>query len=98
MNRFRSDDLEILLDVNKEPAMRGSLKLATSASDALVLQYYEEADPVKAGFGHKLSRKNWEQVSRIKDVYGDVLFTAPVVAVNVAHPLLKVMSDPSMIS
>ena len=93
MNRFRSDDLEILLDVNKEPAMRGSLKLATSASDALVLQYYEEADPVKAGFGHKLSRKNWEQVSRIKDVYGDVLFTAPVVAVNVAHPLLKVMSE-----
>jgi glucose-1-phosphatase len=93
MDRFHSDDLEILLDVNKEPAMRGSLKLATSASDALVLQYYEEADPVKAGFGHKLSRKNWEQVSRTKDFYGDVLFTAPVVAVNVAHPLLKVMSD-----
>lgn len=93
MDRFRSDDLEILLNVNKEPGLRGSLKLATSASDALVLQYYEEADPVKAGFGHKLSLKKWEQIARIKDVYGDVLFTAPVVAVNVAHPLLKVMSE-----
>jgi glucose-1-phosphatase len=93
MDRFRSDDLEILLNVNKEPNLRGSLKLATSASDALVLQYYEEADPVKAGFGHKLSLKKWEQIARIKDVYGDVLFTAPVVAVNVAHPLLKVMSE-----
>ena len=93
MNRFRSDDLKILLKVNKEPELRGSLKLASAASDALILQYYEEADPVKAGFGHKLSQKKWEQIARVKDVYVDVLFTAPVVAVNVARPLLKVMSD-----
>ena len=90
---FRADDLEILLNVNKEPAMKGSLKFANSASDALILQYYEEANPVKAAFGERLSTRQWEKIARVKDVYGDVLFSAPLVAVNVAHPLLKVMSE-----
>lgn len=93
VDKFRTDDLQISLDLNKEPAMRGSLKLATQASDAFVLQYYEEADPVKAAFNHKLTTAGWEQIGRVKDVYGDVLFTAPIVAVNVAHPLLQVMRD-----
>lgn len=92
-NHFRNDDLQILLEVNKEPAMKGSLKFANSASDALILQYYEENDPVKAGFGHKLTAKEWERIAKIKDVYGDVLFTAPSVAVNVAHPLLTLMNE-----
>ena len=91
-NKFRNDDLKILLEVNKEPAMKGSLKLANSASDAFILQYYEEADTTKAGFGHKLSQNEWEQIASVKDVYGDVLFTAPSVAVNVAHPLLTEMN------
>lgn len=90
-DHFRNDDLQIMLEVNKEPAMKGSLKLANSASDAFILQYYEESDKVKAGFGHKLSAQEWEQIAKVKDVYGDVLFTAPSVAVNVAHPLLAEM-------
>lgn len=93
VDKFQMNDLEIILEVNKEPAMRGSLKLANQASDAFILQYYEESDPVKAAFGNKLSKSQWEQIARVKDVYGDVLFTAPIVAVNVAHPLLQVMSD-----
>ncbi|MBQ7528583.1 glucose-1-phosphatase [bacterium] len=93
LKHFRSDDLEIILNLNKEPAMKGSLKFANSASDALILQYYEESNPVKAAFGEKLSARQWEKVARVKDVYGDVLFSAPLVAVNVAHPLLKVMSE-----
>ncbi|WP_295351360.1 histidine-type phosphatase [uncultured Succinivibrio sp.] len=93
LTKFRDDDLQIILEINKEPAMKGSLKLANSASDAFILQYYEEKDPVKAGFGHKLTQKEWELIASIKDIYGDVLFTAPSVAVNVAHPLLKVMSE-----
>ena len=91
LTQFRSDDLQIILEVDKEPAMKGSLKQANSASDAFILQYYEEPDTTKAGFGHKLSQKEWEEIASIKDVYGDVLFTAPSVAVNVAHPLLEEM-------
>ena len=71
--------------------MTGGLKLANSASDALVLQYYEEPDEIKAAFGHNLTREEWESIAEIKDWYGDVLFTAPSVAANVAHPLLETM-------
>ena len=84
-----TDDLELKLELNAEPGMSGSLKTACSVSDALVLQYYEESDSKKAAFGHNLKTEQWEQISEIKDVYGDVLFTAPLVAPNVAHPLLQ---------
>ena len=47
------------------------------ASDAFILQYYEEPDTLKAAFGHKLTRADWERLAHIKDVYQDALFTAP---------------------
>ena len=90
---FVDNDTRITLNLNQEPGMKGSLKNANSASDAFILQYYEEPDALKAAFGHKLSLEDWTKIARIKDVYGDVLFTAPVVAVNVAHPLLQYMYD-----
>ena len=83
------DDLSIVLSEYAEPGMTGSLKTACSISDALVLQYYEESDPEKAGFGHKLSNEQWTSISEIKDIYEDVLFSAPLIASNVAHPLLE---------
>ncbi len=84
-----TDDLTLKLELNAEPGMSGSLKTACSVSDALVLQYYEEADETRAAFGRTLSREDWRKISEIKDVYGDVLFTAPLIAPNVAHPLLQ---------
>lgn len=90
---FDDYDTQIILKKGEEPAMKGFLKLANSASDAFILQYYEEADAQKAAFGHDISISDWEKIARIKDVYGDVLFTAPVVAYNVAHPLLVYMND-----
>ena len=61
---FRTDDTGVLLEVNKEPAMTGSLKLANQAADALILQYYEESDPRRAAFGHKLKQRDWERFQR----------------------------------
>ena len=90
---FNDYNTQILLEVGEEPRMKGSLKLANSASDAFILQYYEEPDALKAAFGKKLTIKDWQNIAKVKDVYGDVLFTAPVVAVNVAHPLLVYMND-----
>lgn len=86
---FKVDDSEIILELNQEPGIKGSLKTGCSVSDALDLQYYEEADPVKAAFGHELTFEQWQEISAIKDLYGDVLFTAPLIAKNVAHPLLQ---------
>lgn len=56
-------------------------------SYALVLQYYE-ADAKTAAFGETLSTKQWEDIAEITDVYEEVLFEAPLLATNVAHPLL----------
>lgn len=86
---FRTDDTDLVLKADAEPGVTGSLKTACSASDALVLQYYEEPDLDKAAFGDDLSHEDWESISEIKDVYGDVLFTAPLVAPHVANPLLE---------
>lgn len=85
---FKTDDTELVFEMEKEPGMTGSLKTACSVSDALVLQYYEAPDETEAAFGHELTYDQWKQISEIKDVYGDVLFTAPLIAANVAHPLL----------
>ena len=84
---------QIILEKWQEPQMKGALKDANSASDAFILQYYEVPDTLEATFGHPISRAQMQQIAKIKDVYGDVLFTAPIVAVNVAHPLLQYMFD-----
>ena len=85
---FKTDDSEFILEEGKEPSMSGSLKTACSLSDALLLQYFE-ADAKQAAFGRELTNEQWETISKIKDVYGDVLFTAPLVAAHVANPLLR---------
>ena len=90
---FVTDDLEVILEEGKEPAMTGSLKRACQLSDALVLQYYENPDRAAASFGHDLSFEDWEAISEIKDTYVDLLVTSPLVAVNVAHPLLEELED-----
>ena len=90
---FRTDDTDLELELNKEPVMKGSLRTGCNVSDALVLQYYEEADPVKAAFGNELSAEQWLQISEIKDVCVDVMFAAPLIAVNAAHPLLEVIES-----
>lgn len=93
MKGFDNYQTLIFFEPYKEPYMKGSLKDANSASDAFILQYYEEPDTVAAGFGHTLTRDQWKQIARIKDVYGDVLFSAPTVARHVAHPLLVYIFD-----
>ena len=88
-------DTEFLWEVYQEPRLKSgsALKELNSASDALILQYYEQPDTLKAAFGHKLTRKDWEKIAHVKDTYQDVLFTAPIVAANVAHPLIQYMYD-----
>ena len=76
-------------EMGKEPMMNGGLKMACSASDALTLQYYEEPDAVKAGFGDHLSEKDWADISAVKDWYQELLFATPSVATNVSYPMLR---------
>ena len=82
-------DTQFVMELNAEPGLTGSLKTGTSLSDALVLQFYEEEDTNKAAFGHDLTIEQWKTISSIKDTFIDVLYTTPLVSVNIAHPLLK---------
>lgn len=84
---------KLVFDLGKEPNMSGTLKLANQIADALILQYFEVSNDKEAAFGNNLTTKDWESISKVKDVYGDVLFAAPIVAVNVAHPLLVYLKD-----
>lgn len=95
LDALKNYDTELLWEVYQEPRLKSgsALKELNSASDALILQYYEQPDSVKAAFGHKIGRKDWEKIAHVKDTYQDVLFTAPIVAANVAHPLIQYMYD-----
>lgn len=95
LNALNNYDTELLWEVYQEPRLKSgsALKELNSASDALILQYYEQPDTLKAAFGHNISRKDWEKIAHVKDTYQDVLFTAPIVAANVAHPLIQYMYD-----
>jgi hypothetical protein len=83
------DATELWLEVDSEPGVRGPIKTGTPVADALTPQYYEEADPKKAAFGHELTDDDWREMHKIVDTYTGLLFTAPLVSVNVAHPLLE---------
>ncbi|MDE6409888.1 MAG: histidine-type phosphatase [Muribaculaceae bacterium] len=95
LKALQNYNTEIVLDKWGEPSMKSgsALKELNAASDAFILQYYEEPDTLVAAFGHNLTRKDWERLAHVKDVYQDVLFTAPIVAVNVAKPLIQYMFD-----
>ena len=86
---LRSGETVLTLEEGKEPKMTGPIKNATSVADAMILQYYEEPDAVKAAFGHELTEADWQKIHSIVDAYTEMLFCAPLVSVNVAHPLLE---------
>ena len=83
------DESVLTLEPDKEPAMSGPMKTATSVADALVLQYYEETDDQKAAFGHEMSEEDWKAIGGILGNYQEILFMTEDLAVNLAHPMLK---------
>ena len=84
-----TDETAIKLEIGKEPGMSSPIKTATSVADALTFQYYEMADDKAAAFGHDLTRDDWLKIHSIVDAYTETLFEAPLISVNVAHPLLQ---------
>ena len=88
-----TDESELILDpaVNEEPAMKGPMKYMCSIADALVLQYYEEPDALKAAFGHELSEQDWKTIGSILGTYLKIRFGTPLLAPTQAHPMLEEM-------
>ena len=86
---FLEDDTFLHFEEGAEPTMSGPIKMATSIADALVLQYYEEPDGLKASFGHELTEDDWKTIGSVLSTYMKILFTSPKLAPNLAHPILK---------
>ena len=86
------NDLQIILKQGS-PEIIGWLKTATSVADAMIMQYYEESDDLKAAFGHELTEDQWRMISGIVTTYGEVLCGFPLIAVNAAHPLLETIRN-----
>ena len=88
-----TDDTVVTLELGKEPSVTGSIKTAGQLSDAMILQYYETPGDAAGAFGAKLSVEQWKQIAGIKDTYTELLFSAPLVAYNVAHPILDTIGS-----
>ena len=93
MTSFTADDLSFDIDTMR---LTGSLRVAGRASDALSLQYYEangEEETPQAAFGHTLTFKQWQDITRVKDMGINAYFYLPTMAGHFARPLLAVMRD-----
>ena len=83
------DETILILEEGEEPKAAGPIKTACSVADALVLQYYEEPDDLKAAFGHELTVDDWKTIGSVLAVYEQMLFTAPLLVPILANPMLK---------
>ena len=85
---LRTNATEFILELDKTPSFRGSLLPIYSASDALIMQYYETG----AAFDQKLSDKQWHQIGNIKEFCIGMIGIKNI-AVNVSQPLMKFLRD-----
>ena len=72
-----------------EPDIEGAVKPAYQVADALLLQYYEEPDAVKAAFGHELKDEDWAEIGAFMTTCLKMKHGAPLVAANITNPLLR---------
>ena len=84
-----TDSFGYTMAADKEPGLTGAIKTASQVADALLLQYYEEPDAVKAAFGHELTEDDWAAIGRFVSTALEMRHGAPLVAVNIDHLLLQ---------
>ncbi len=77
------------MEEGKEPDVTGAVKTASQVADALILQYYEEPDRLKAAFGHELTEEDWKTIGEFLTTYLTLRHGVPFVAKNITNPLLK---------
>ena len=78
---------------NKEPGTKGPLRNGTGAADSFILQYYEGYPANDVAWGKIETPEQWQAIVDLKNIYTDVLFTAPVLAKETAAPLLAFIQN-----
>ena len=84
-----ADPSGLALEEAAEPNLYGPIKTANQVADALMLQYYENSDPVAAAFGHELTDEQWKQIVDVKEVFSYLRHGTPLVALSIANPVVK---------
>ncbi|CBJ46066.1 bifunctional glucose-1-phosphatase/inositol phosphatase [Erwinia amylovora] len=75
-------------DNGKEPGVSGPLKVGNALVDAFTLQYYQGLPVEQVAWGLVKTPDQWQELAAIKNGYQDTLFASPVVAREVAAPLV----------
>lgn len=89
VKKFSTDNFEI----PETPFIKGDIRLAMSASDALMMQYYEDDDELNAAFNHKLTSEDWEKIAALEYFGVNLFYDWKTWSTYFANPLLKVMRD-----
>ena len=84
-----TDGFGYTMAADKEPDLTGAIKPAYQVADALILQYYEEPDAVKAAFGHALTDEDWARLGRFMTTCLEIKYGATPVSVNMTNPLIR---------
>lgn len=82
----------VVLVQGKEPGITGPLRMATGATDAFMLQYYEGFPMKEIAWGQITTPEQWTKLETIKNLYHETLFGSPAIAANAAKPLLTFIS------
>ncbi|GBU14102.1 glucose-1-phosphatase [Enterobacterales bacterium] len=82
----------VILVQGKEPGITGPLRMATGATDAFMLQYYEGFPMKEIAWGQITTPEQWTKLETIKNLYHETLFGSPAIAANAAKPLLTFIS------
>lgn len=82
------DGFGFTMAADSEPDLTGAIKPAYQVADALILQYYESPDAVRAAFGHELTDEDWAAVGKFMTTCLEIKHGAPLVAVNITNPLI----------
>ncbi len=88
-----TDETGFKIEPGEEPDITGAVKIASQVGDALVLQYYEEPDELKAAFGHELTEDDWKTIGNFMAEYLDMRHAAPLAALNITNPLIKELKN-----
>ncbi len=84
-----TDSFGYIMEAGKEPDLAGAIKPAYQVADALILQYYEEPDDLRAAFGHELTDEDWATLGAFMTTCLEMKHGAPLVAANITNPLLR---------
>ena len=86
-----ADDYSVAIDDSLH--LSGSIRPAMTAADALMLQYYEAADPASAAFGHELAACDWRGVGRLQSLGLYTIFHLPSFSRAAARPMLETLRE-----